>query len=120
MTSSYPFATSPLIVIGLIILAAGSIYSLILTFRSDWEKPVIAQGVTILLFAFTVSFLMQKINDYAGFGNFAKMIPYVAEVVAVNIRSAENMDVYLGRTVKDYGKDLEGFQKDLGDGKITA
>lgn len=120
MTSSYPFATSPLIVIGLIILAAGSIYSLILTFRSDWEKPVIAQGVTILLFAFTVSFLMPKINDYAGFGNFAKMIPDGAEVVAVNIRSAENMDVYLGRTVKDYGKDLEGFQKDLGEGKITA
>lgn len=120
MTSSYSFATSPLIVIGLIILATGSIYSLILTFRSGWEKPVIAQGVTILLFAFTVSFLMPKINDYAGFGNFAKLIPDGAEVVAVNIRSAENMDVYLGRTVKDYGKDLEGFQKDLGEGKITA
>ena len=28
--------------------------------------------------------------------------------------------MYLGRTVKDYGKDLEGFQKDLGEGKITA
>lgn len=120
MTSSYSFATSPLIVVGLIILATGSIYSLILTFRSGWEKPVIAQGVTILLFAFTVSFLMPKINDYAGFGNFAKLIPDGAEVVAVNIRSAENMDVYLGRTVKDYGKDLEGFQKDLGEGKITA
>lgn len=120
MTSSYSFATSPLIVVGLIILATGSIYSLILTFRSGWEKPVIAQGVTILLFAFTVSFLMPKINDYAGFGNFAIMIPDGAEVVAVNIRSAENMDVYLGRTVKDYGKDLEGFQKDLGEGKITA
>ncbi len=120
MTYSYSFATSPLIVIGLIILATGSIYSLILTFRSGWEKPVIAQGVTILLFAFTVSFLMPKINDYAGFGNFAKLIPDGAEVVAMNIRSAENMDVYLGRTVKDYGKDLEGFQKDLGEGKITA
>ena len=120
MTSSYSFATSPLIVIGMIILATGSIYSLILTFRSGWEKPVIAQGVTILLFAFTVSFLMPKINDYAGFDNFAKMIPDGAEVVAVNIRSAENMDVYLGRTVKDYGKDLEGLQKDLGEGKITA
>lgn len=120
MTSSYSFASSPLIVIGLIILAIGSIYSLILTLRSGWVRPVITQGVTILLFAFTVSFLMPKINDYSGFGNFAKMIPDGAEVVAVNIRSAENMDVYLGHTVKDYGKDMEGFRKDLGEGKITA
>lgn len=120
MMDSYSFASSPLIVIGLIILAAGSIYSLILVFRSGWERPVIAQGVTILLFAFAVSFLMPKINDYTGFGNFTKLIPEGAEVVAVNIRSAENMDVYLGHPVKDYGKDLEGLQKDLRDGKITA
>jgi hypothetical protein len=123
ITDSYSFASSPLIVAGLAILALGSIYSFILVFRGSWERPVMAQSVTILLFAFTVSFLMPKINDYIGFGNFAKMIPEGADVVALNIRSAENMDVYLGHQIKDYGKDQEGFEsfrKDLEAGKIHA
>jgi hypothetical protein len=123
MTYSYSFASSPLIVAGLVILALGSIYSFILVFRGSWERPVMTQAVTILLFAFTVSFLMPKINDYIGFGNFAKMIPEGADVVALNIRSAENMDVYLGHQIKDYGKDqesFEGFKKDLEAGQIHA
>lgn len=108
---NYPFLRSPMILLaGLIGIAGGAIalHSLA-KYKGQWEKPVKAMAMSLLLFIFAVSFEMPRINDFVGYGNLCKLIPEGNDVYTLSVHRPENMDVYLGRDIYDFGKDAESF-----------
>ena len=52
---------------------------------------------------------MPAINDYVGYGNLCKLVPESGQVYTLRVHRPENMDVYLGRDVYDFGGDFESF-----------
>lgn len=108
---SFPFLKSPLILSAGILLAYGGIKVLLCRAkeREAWEKPVIAVSTVILLAIFLISFKMPDINDYIGYAGVCKLVPEEGTVYTLQVHRPENMDVYLGREVYDFGKDTESL-----------
>ena len=108
---NFPFLKSPLIIAAGMILAYGGIKALVNASKEKeaWEKSVAAVAVTLLLAIFLVSFKMPSINDYAGYGNLCKLVPAEGQVYTLRMHRPENMDVYLGRDVYDFGDDIDSF-----------
>ncbi len=108
---SFPFLKSPLILSAGILLAYGGIKALLCRAkeREAWEKPVIAVSTVILLAIFLISFKMPAINDYIGYAGVCKLVPEEGTVYTLQVHRPENMDVYLGREVYDFGKDTESL-----------
>jgi hypothetical protein len=108
---NFPFLKSPLILSAGILLAYGGIKALLCRAkeREAWEKPVIAVSTVILLAIFLISFKMPAINDYIGYAGVCKLVPEEGTVYTLQVHRPENMDVYLGREVYDFGKDTESL-----------
>lgn len=108
---SMPFMASPFIMLAGMALATGGIRALIVAGkeRGAWEKPVSTVSVALLIALFLASFKMPAINDYVGYGNLCKLVPEQGTVYTLEVRRPENMDVYLGRDIYDFGKDIDSF-----------
>ena len=108
---SLPFLDSVFIIAGGMVLAAGGIQALIFAAkdREAWEKPVLSVAVGMLVAVLLISFKLPQINDYVGYGNLCKLVPESGQVYTLNVHRPENMDVYLGRDINDFGKDTEAF-----------
>ena len=108
---SFPFLRSPLVMLSSVPLTYGGIMALraISKEREAWEKPVTIVSTVILLSVFLVSFKMPAINDYIGYANVCKLVPAEGQVYTLKVHRPENMDVYLGRSVYDFGDDTESF-----------
>ena len=108
---SFPFLQSPFVMLAVVILALGGIMALraISKDREAWEKPVTIVSTVILTAVFLLSFKMPAINDYIGYANVCKLVPAEGQVYTLNVRRPENMDVYLGRSIYDFGKDTESL-----------
>ena len=107
----FPFLGSVFILAAGMILAYGGIKALQARsqMREAWERPVITVATVMLLAVFFVSFKMPSLNDYVGYGNLCKLIPSEGQVYTLQVRRPENMDVYLGRDIYDFGKDPESL-----------
>ena len=108
---SFPFLKSPLILLGGMVLAFGGIKGLVTLskYKGEWEKPVNAVSVSLLVALFLVSFQLPQINDYIGYGNLCKLVPESGQVYTLKVHRPENMDVYLGRDVYNLGDDIDSF-----------
>ena len=108
---SFPFLKSPLILSAGILLAYGGIKAFLCRAkeREAWEKPAVAVSTAILLAVFLISFKMPAINDYIGYAGVCKLVPEEGTVYTLQVHRPENMDVYLGREVYDFGKDTESL-----------
>ena len=108
---SFPFLKSPLIMVAGLVLTFSGFKALMRSAKdsSAWEKPVAAVSVGLLLAVFVLSFKMPDVNDYIGYGNLCKLVPAEGQVYTLQMHRPENMDVYLGREVYDFGKDTESF-----------
>ena len=108
---SFPFLKSPLILLGGMVLAFGGIKGLVTLskYKGEWEKPVNAVSVSLLVALFLVSFQLPQINDYIGYGNLCKLVPESGQVFTLKVHRPENMDVYLGRDVYNLGDDIDSF-----------
>ena len=108
---SFPFLRSPLILAGGLVLAYGGIKAIIVLskYKGEWEKPVSAVSVSLLVALFLVSFKMPAINDYVGYGNLCKLVPDSGQVYTLRVHRPENMDVYLGRDIYNLGDDIDSF-----------
>ena len=106
----YPFLGSPDVLAASLSLAAGGVAAFILMRRNDlkalWHRPVLATGCGLLLAVFFASLQMPRINDYLGYGGICAEVSAEGEVYTAGVKRPENMDVYLGREVKDLGKEL--------------
>lgn len=109
---SYPFLKSPLIFIGglMVVIACLKALRQLRKYTGQWQKPVISIAAGMLLCIFAVSFKMPQINDYVGYGNMCKLIPAEGEVYTMAVHRPENIDVYIGRDIYDFGKDVESFK----------
>ena len=108
---SFPFLRSPLIMLSSVLLTYGGIMALraISKDREAWERPVTIVSTVILMSVFLISFKMPAINDYIGYANVCKLVPAEGQVYTLQVHRPENMDVYLGRNVYDFGKDTESL-----------
>ena len=77
--------------------------------RGFWEKGVFCIATGMLLAVYCGSMMMPQINDYVGYGNLCRHIPEGREIVTLRVHRPENIDVYTGRQVTDYGRDAEKF-----------
>ena len=108
---SFPFLKSPLVMLAGILLAFGGLKALQgrAKEREAWEKPVIAVSTVILLAVFLISFKLPAINDYIGYAGVCKLVPEEGTVYTLKVHRPENMDVYLGREIYDFGNDTESL-----------
>ena len=97
----YGFARTPLLLPAGALLLAGSIYAFRWLGR-EWQRPVLAISVALLLTAAVMSPLVPRVNEVIGYGQLCGEIRRAAPsggVYAVGLVRPENMDVYLHRPV---------------------
>ncbi|MBQ3881145.1 MAG: glycosyltransferase family 39 protein [Bacteroidales bacterium] len=110
LLSQYSIAYSPLIWAAIVLITVGNIAALVSLFKKmPWNFAVFMMASSLLLAIYTGSSLMPRLNDYIGYKNLCSEIPEGKRVVTLNVHRPDNMDVYLGRGVTDYGKDYEAF-----------
>ena len=110
----YQFATSaPVKVAALLMFAGGAASLWILISRKIWNFPVFITGATMLLMLYSSSCVIDKLNPYIGYESLCSAVPEDSDVAVLYIRRPENMDVYLGRDIVDYKKNVEAFIEDF-------
>ena len=77
--------------------------------KKPWERTVTAMACSMLLAAFCASGVMPEVNVYTAYGYLCAAVPENGDVVTLHVRRPENMDVYLGRDVVDFAKDIDAF-----------
>ena len=112
----YPFAFDPPVKIAAVLLTAGNLLALwFLVRRKVWNLPVFLVGSSLLLTVYAASGVLAKVNPYFGYREICKEVPTGTDVVTLCLHRPENIDVYVGRQIKDYGKDVEAFMKTASD-----
>ncbi|MBR5072229.1 MAG: glycosyltransferase family 39 protein [Bacteroidales bacterium] len=104
---SFPFLKSPLVMAAGLVLTIGGLIGAV--HSAEWERAVTAVSVSLLLAVCLLSFKLTAINDYIGYGNLCKLVPAEGQVYTLQVHRPENMDVYLGREIYDFGKDTDSF-----------
>ena len=113
LRSEYPFIFTGPIRIAAILLLVGNVLSLyFLLRRRQWNLPIFMIGSSMLLMIYSASGVLGKANAYIGYRDVCNEIPSETDVATLFIYRPENMDVYIGRQVRDYKKDTESFLKD--------
>lgn len=111
LLSEYRFAINGLTLAAGITLATLPAFGIIFIARErGWTKGVFCIATGMLLTVFCGSMMMPQINSFIGYGNLCKAIPGGTEVVTLRVHRPENLDVYTGRQVVDYGNDFERFK----------
>lgn len=109
--SQYSFARSFPVYMAAAVLAAGGLASLYTLVRTkSWQSPVSALAASMLIAVFSASFVLPEANDWIGYRNICREIAEMdvsgtQPVRTLFVNRPENMDVYLGRDIMDYGKD---------------
>lgn len=106
-----PFIKSPFIMLAGVVLTIGGILALneAIKRKGAWAKPVCIVSASLFAALFLASFKMPSINDYVGYGNVCKLVPDEGPVYTLMVHRPENMDVYTGREIYDFGKDIDSF-----------
>lgn len=113
LRAEYQFAFSgPVQVAAMLLFADNALAVWFLIRRRSWDLPVFMMGSSLLLMIYAASGVIGKANPYIGYGEMCKEVPDGTQVVTLYIHRPENIDVYVGREIKDYGKDVECFLRD--------
>ena len=108
--SGYAFATSWPVKIAALVLLLGNAGALVaLVKRKSWNLPVFIIGATLLLTIYCASGVMGKVNPYFGYRAMCSEVPEGTDVATLYVHRPENVDVYLGRQITDYRKDVDSF-----------
>ena len=102
----YSFLRENVVWAGVAVLSAGSGLAALWALKGEGDKSVTATASSMLLAVLLVSFAMTSINDWIGWGNMCRTVGPDDDVATLFVKRADNMEVYLGRGVKDYGKDF--------------
>ena len=106
----WPFIQAKPVVAGLCLLAAGGLIALRWTFkRKNWHLIVYMIASSLLLALYCASTQFPRINDFTAYGHLCQEVPAGTQVATLYVHRPENMDVYLGRDITDYGKDADAF-----------
>jgi len=105
---SLPFLKSVFVLFGGLVMLAGGIRAMRML-KSSWERPVSICAVSLLLMVGLVSFKMEEINDFVGYGNLCRFVPENSQVYTFGVSRAENINVYTGGEIYDFNKDVDSF-----------
>lgn len=115
LLEQYPFVSTISVKIAVLLLFAGNALALyVLVFKKIWNLPIFLTGASMMLMIYAASCVIGQVNPYIGYGPICSAVPGDSDVAVLYMRRPENMDVYLGRDVTDYRKDVDSFIKDLG------
>ncbi|MCI5990698.1 MAG: dolichyl-phosphate-mannose--protein mannosyltransferase [Bacteroidales bacterium] len=115
LLEQYPFVSTISVKIAVLLLFAGNALALyVLVFKKIWNLPIFLTGASMMLMIYAASCVIGQVNPYIGYGPICSAVPGDSDVAVLYMRRPENMDVYLGRDLTDYRKDVDSFIKDLG------
>ena len=116
LSSTYPFAfTSPVKMAAVLLLVGNALALWFLFKRKHWNLPVFMIGASLFLAVYSAAAVLPKANPYIGYKDMCKEVPSGTDVATLFVHRPENIDVYIGRQIKDYKKDVDGFLRDAAD-----
>lgn len=120
LLEQYPFLTSLPVALGYGALLIGMVVVLEKVFVGKHEAAVQAMALSLFLTVFFCSFKMKEINPWIGYRDICRQVdaadPEGKTLVRIlYVNRPENMDVYLGRDIVNYGTDQDRFLESAGE-----
>ncbi len=109
LVADAPYLLSLKVIAGAALLLAASVLALRLLRRGLAAPAIVSAASGILALVLCAGLAMDQINPYIGYGDLCSKVPAGSNVATLNIRRPENMKVYLGKPITDFGKKPEEF-----------
>ena len=110
LATPYIFCTTILAIAAVLVL--GGIVSIFVICRRGWPSGVIALGATLFLAVFAAGCTIEPLNEWTSYERVCREASSATDCDTYNTlftHRPENMDVYLGTDVTDFGSDVESF-----------
>lgn len=110
MVIPYIFCTTILAIAAL--LALGGIVSIVVICRRGWVKGAVALGAAVYLAVFAAGVTIEPLNEWTAYEKVCREALKASDNGTYNtlfVHRPENMDVYLGCDVTDFGEDVDAF-----------
>lgn len=106
LLDEYSFAREAPVVNAVILLTlANAMGTWFLIKRKSVNIPVLLLSAGLFLAAFSASAVLRDLNPYIGYGSICSRVPEGTDVATIFLHRPENIDVYTGRQITDFGDD---------------
>lgn len=106
LLDEYSFACEAPVVNAVILLTlANAMGTWFLIKRKSVNIPALLLSAGLFLAAFSASAVLRDLNPYIGYGSICSRVPEGTDVATIFLHRPENIDVYTGRQITDFGDD---------------
>lgn len=106
LLDEYSFAREAPVVNAVILLTlANAMGTWFLIKRKSVNIPALLLSAGLFLAAFSASAVLRDLNPYIGYGSICSRVPEDTDVATIFLHRPENIDVYTGRQITDFGDD---------------
>lgn len=106
LLDEYSFVREAPVVNAVILLTlANAMGTWFLIKRKSVNIPVLLLSAGLFLAAFSASAVLRDLNPYIGYGSICSRVPEGTDVATIFLHRPENIDVYTGRQITDFGDD---------------
>ena len=106
LLDEYSFAREAPVVNAVILLTlANAMGTWFLIKRKSVNIPALLLSAGLFLAAFSASAVLRDPNPYIGYGSICSRVPEGTDVATIFLHRPENIDVYTGRQITDFGDD---------------
>ena len=106
LLDEYSFVREAPVVNAVILLTlANAMGTWFLIKRKSVNIPALLLSAGLFLAAFSASAVLRDLNPYIGYGSIYSRVPEGTDVATIFLHRPENIDVYTGRQITDFGDD---------------
>lgn len=106
LLDEYSFAREAPVVNAVILLTlSNAMGTWFLIKRKSVNIPALLLSAGLFLAAFSASAVLRDLNPYIGYGSICSRVPEGTDVATIFLHRPENIDVYTGRQITDFGDD---------------
>lgn len=106
LLDEYSFVREAPVVNAVILLTlANAMGTWFLIKRKSVNIPALLLSAGLFLAAFSSSAVLHDLNPYIGYGSICSRVPEGTDVATIFLHRPENIDVYTGRQITDFGDD---------------
>lgn len=106
LLDEYSFAREAPVVNAVILLTlANAMGTWFLIKSKSVNIPALLLSAGLFLAAFSASAVLRDLNPYIGYGSICSRVPEGTDVATIFLHRPENIDVYTGRQITDFGDD---------------
>ena len=106
LLDEYSFAREAPVVNAVILLTlANAMGTWFLIKRKSVNIPALLLSAGLFPAAFSASSVLRDLNPYIGYGSICSRVPEGTDVATIFLHRPENIDVYTGRQITDFGDD---------------